>query len=231
MPRDSQNKQLTASGAKRETFSTSRLPTPLVCGCQDPEFGHFSWPRLQKGYAALEKKYGVSLRNVNAFALMASKSNDWVAAEPAFKQIGDNWDKDVWITREFFDGQKQIAVATAQLQLRARTVWKEAEENVVSPQGGAYRADVEQKLASYEQACVKQASGGGQKFELLVLVGKDGGVQDAHTEQMPTPVALCMMKALYDSGVKKETPISPPPHDSYWLIVEVDPSTIAASAK
>jgi hypothetical protein len=40
----------------------------------------------------------VSLRNVNAVALMASKSSDWVAAEPAFKQIGDSWDKDVWIT-------------------------------------------------------------------------------------------------------------------------------------
>jgi hypothetical protein len=208
-----------------------QIADAIVCGCQDPEFGHFSWPRLQKGYEALERKYGVSLRNVNAFALMASKSNDWVAAEPAFKQIGDNWDKDVWITQEFFNGEKQVAIETAPLQLRARLLRKEAEENVLSPQGGAYRADVEQKLASYEQACVKQAPGGDQKFELLVLVGKDGGVQNAHIDQRPTPVAFCLMRALYDAKVRKETPFSPPPHDSYWMMVEVDPATIAASAK
>ena len=208
-----------------------QIADAVVCGCQDPEFGHFSWPRLKKGYAAIEKKYGPSMHNVNAFALMASKSNDWVAAEPAFQQIGDNWDKDLWITHEFFAGEKQIAGQTAQLQARARSVRKEAEENMATAQGKTYRADVDQKLAGYEQTCVKQAAAGEQKFELLVLVGKDGGVQDAHTEQMPSSVGMCLMKALYDTSVKKETPLSPPPHDSYWLVIEVDPATRAASAQ
>jgi len=208
-----------------------QIADAIVCGCQDPEFSHFSWPRLQKGHAALEKKYGVSLRNLNAFALMASKSNDWVAGEPAFKQIGDSWDKDVWITQDFFNQEKEIALQTAPLQARTRVARKEAEENAVSPQGVAYRVDFEREFASYAQACIQQAPGENQKFELLVRVGKDGSVEDGRTEQMPPPVGFCLLRALRDSKVKKETPFPLPPHDSYWLIVEIDPATIAVSVK
>jgi hypothetical protein len=101
---------------------------------------------------------------------------------------------------------------------------------VISPQGGSVSGRCRTKAREL-RASLRKAGNRDQKFELLVLVGKDGGVQDAHTEQMPMPVGLCVMKALYDSGVKKETLFRPPPRDSCWLIVGVDSATIAASVK
>jgi hypothetical protein len=39
------------------------------------------------------------------------------------------------------------------------------------------------------------------------------------------------MQSLYLSFLKKETPFPPPPHASYWLLLELDRSTFAAFAK
>ncbi|GAC1429602.1 MAG: hypothetical protein NVS1B11_28920 [Terriglobales bacterium] len=52
-----------------------------------------SWPRLQSGFAALEKQYGSSLLNVNAFALMAYKFDNSVAADAAFKPLATSGTK------------------------------------------------------------------------------------------------------------------------------------------
>jgi hypothetical protein len=88
----------------------------IVCGCQEPEFTHFSWPRLQSGFAASEKKFGVSLLLVNSFALMASNSSDWVAADAAFKRIGDNWSQDKWNTEAWFKQNRDTAAQAAPMQ-------------------------------------------------------------------------------------------------------------------
>jgi hypothetical protein len=60
-----------------------QIGAKIVCACNEPEFGRL-WPRLQKGYALLEKQYGVSLANLNRLALMATKSKDSVVADSAF---------------------------------------------------------------------------------------------------------------------------------------------------
>ena len=53
----------------------------ILCACKESEFGHFSWPRLQKGFTALEKQYGTSMISVNSFALMKvwTEANSWGA--------------------------------------------------------------------------------------------------------------------------------------------------------
>lgn len=68
-----------------------QIGAKIVWACNEPEFGRLSRPRLQKGYALLEKQYGVSLANLNRLALMATKSKDSVLADSAFKRIGDSW--------------------------------------------------------------------------------------------------------------------------------------------
>jgi hypothetical protein len=45
-----------------------QIGAKIVCACNEPEFGRLSWPRLQKGYALLEKQYGVALANLNRLA-------------------------------------------------------------------------------------------------------------------------------------------------------------------
>jgi hypothetical protein len=203
----------------------------ILCACQESEFGHFSWPRLQKGFAALEKQYGTSMISVNSFALMASKSGDWEVADPEFKRIGDNWKKDLWTSEAFFKQQRDTAAQAAPMQARARATRKEAEANMRTPEGQAYRKELEQKLTGYEQTCLKESSGDAHKFEFFVQVGKIGSAENAQTETRPDAFAFCLMRALYLSFTRQEAPLPVPPHDGYWVLLELDPATLAASAK
>jgi Domain of unknown function (DUF4034) len=203
----------------------------ILCACKESEFGHFSWPRLQKGFTALEKQYGTSMISVNSFALMASKSGDWQVADPAFKRIGDNWNEELWTSEAWFKQNRDTAAGAAPMQARARATRKEAEENMQTPEGQTYRRELEQKLAGYEQTCLKESSGDARKFEFFVQVGKNGSAANAQTETRPDGFAFCLMRTLYLSYTNKETPLPVPPHDGYWVLVELDPANLAASAK
>jgi len=203
----------------------------VVCRCQEPEFNHFSWPRLQKGFAALEKERGVSLVVVNRFALMATEFEDWVAADAAFKRLGDSWSEDIWGTEVYFKQTRDSVSQIAPLQLRARAHQKEAEDNMLTPAGSAYRKQIEPKLTSFERSCLKDASGDLHKSELLLMIGKDGTVEGVETPQRPDAFATCVMSDLYSSYMRKEAPFAAPPQPSYWLVVEVDAATLAASVK
>jgi hypothetical protein len=203
----------------------------IVCRCQEPEFNHFSWPRLQKGFAALEKERGVSLQVVNRFALMATQFQDWVAADAAFKRVGDGWSEDIWGTEAYFKQIRDTAAQVAPMQLRARADKKEAEDNMLTPAGVAYRKQIEPKLTSYEQSCLKESSGKVHKADLFLKIGKDGSVENAETLTPPDVFTTCVMRTLYQTFTRKETPFAAPPQPSYWLVVEVDPAMLAASAK
>jgi len=203
----------------------------ILCSCNESEFGHFSWPRLQKGYAALEKQYGVSLVSVNSIALMASKTGDWEVADPAFKRIGDEWNRDLWLNEAWFKQNRDTAAQAAPMVARAHAIRKEAEANMQTAEGQAYRKKLEKKLSGYEQSCLKESSGDAHKFEFFVQVGADGSAQNAQTESRPDHFAFCLMRTLYDSYTKKKTPLPNPPHEGYWVLLELDPTTLTASTK
>ncbi len=203
----------------------------ILCSCNEPEFGHFSWPRLQKGYAALEKQYGVSLVSVNSIALMASKTGDWEVADPAFKRIGDEWNKHLWLNEAWFKQNRDTAAQAAPMAARAHAIRKEAEANMQTAEGQAYRKKLEKKLSGYEQSCLKESDGDAHKFEFFVQVGADGSAQNAQTQTRPDHFAFCLMRTLYDSYTKKKTPLPNPPHEGYWVLLELDPTTLTASTK
>jgi hypothetical protein len=206
-----------------------QIGTRLLCGCKDEsEFAHFSWPRLQKGFNALQTKYGSSLNNDNKYALMAIRSNGWVEAESAFQRIGDNWDKDVWTNHDWFQQNRDTAAQLGPVQARARAFRQVAEVNVKTPAGKAYLADFNPKFVPFEQSCLSDASGA-PKSEVLIQVGASGSVEETHTEKPPDAFAQCVMKALYVSYLKKETPFPPPPAASYKLILEIDPASLSAA--
>lgn len=203
----------------------------IVCACEDVEFSHFSWPRLQSGFTALEKNYGSSLISVNSFALMAANSSDWVVADSAFQRIGDNWDKEAWLTEAWFKQNRNSAAQVAPIIIRIRASRKEALANIETPEGRAYLKTVEQKLAAFEQPCLNDSNGDQTNFEMELSVGEKGNAELAQSEQRQTPFASCVMRSLYQSFLKKETPFPPPPHASYWLLLELAPATFAASAQ
>jgi hypothetical protein len=61
------------------------------------------WQRIQRGYKALDAKYGHDKRQQNELAFMAYKFNDAAVARQQFALIGDNWARNVWKQKQFYD--------------------------------------------------------------------------------------------------------------------------------
>jgi len=197
----------------------------LVCACDDqPEFTRMSWERIQRGFAATEGKYGSSMTNLNLFALMASEFQDSVAADAAFKRIGDNWDQNTWITETYFNQIKSWASQLGPHEAHSRAVRQEAATNEQSPEGARYKEQVEKNFAMFVRQCAQGPDADLHKFEFMLMVGKDGTPENGY---MPHPTALmgCLVTQLMTAQIKKETPFPPPPHPSYWLRLVMDPAT------
>src|SRR5262249_24818864 len=101
----------------------------------DSEFERLSWPRVNKGYEELEKRYGTSLVYLNRFALMAMINQSFISADAAFKRIGDNWHKETWNTEDSFRSNRTEAARMAPEELRFRAAKAEAEGNLQTPAG------------------------------------------------------------------------------------------------
>ena len=61
------------------------------------------WPRIQRGYDAINQAYGITNKHINRLAYMAYKFNDRTVAQRQFAQIHDHWAHSVWRDREYFD--------------------------------------------------------------------------------------------------------------------------------
>ncbi len=202
-----------------------------ICGCSDPDLKDFAWPRLQKGYTALEMKYGPSLVNTNYAAFMALKANDLEVADAMFKRIGDNWDEDVWTTHEWFQQNRDFADEMAPILARVRIFRERAVENLKSAGGQTYHDEVEATLTRFEQSCVTAQSIASPRFQIFVEIDKDGIAKDLHVEGIPNPMAMCMMKNAYVSDPKKVALFPAPPKAPYAVVVDIDPAALKTASK
>jgi len=73
------------------------------------EQNRVSWPRIKQGFIDREALYGVSLRNLNAFCLLAGSAADRQTTRDLLARIGDEWDPGVWQERKYFDGYRKWA--------------------------------------------------------------------------------------------------------------------------
>lgn len=199
------------------------IASHLVCACNEPEFNKLSWERIQKGFAGIEKAYGSSTTNSNLFALMAVQFNDYVAADAVFKRIGDEWDEDVWRTQQYFEANRNDATKLGPMQAHSRAVVQEAVANLQTPEGARYQKQVLQKFVLLVQECAAAEDADRQKFEYLLLIGKDGTPENGWSPQ-PTNMMGCLGKQLMTAQIKKEALFPAPPRDAYWVKIEVDPS-------
>jgi hypothetical protein len=62
-----------------------------------------SWDRVKQGFIDREALYGVSVRNLNAFCLLAGSAADRETTRKLLERIGDNWDAEVWKEHRYFD--------------------------------------------------------------------------------------------------------------------------------
>lgn len=203
-----------------------QIASDIVCACDEPEFTRMSWPRLQAGYAELEKEYGPSMTNLNLLALMAAKNNDSVTADAAFKRLGDNCDESKWMTQDYFNQMKGWAAQFAPLEARSRVMMQEATANAVSPAGPPYQKNVEQSLAKIVQECATSTADH-TPFEFMVQISAEGIAKDGWMRN-PTVIGNCVLKQIYDSSVKKEAMFPAPPHADYWMKVALDPAVSVA---
>jgi hypothetical protein len=159
---------------------------------------------------------------------MATNARDSVVADRAFKRIGDNWDKEAWMTQDYFNQNKTWAAQIAPSELRSRGILQEAAANLQSKEGVQYQKNMQQALLPFLKQCVQSSGDDREKFEIIVQVGKDGSPEDAWPRK-PTAIAQCVLRGLFESHVKKETPFPLPPHASYWLDLQLDPAVVRAA--
>jgi hypothetical protein len=217
-------------GGTRGDILYFEIASQLVCRCDEPEFTRMSWPRVQRGYAELEKESGISLINLNKLALMATRAKNSETADPIFKRIGDEWAKEDWGTEEYFKQAKSWAASAAPAEAHFRQIREASDANMKTAEGQRYRKEFDQKLSTFMQTCAKNNSSNLDKFEFIIQVKKDGAVAGI---SMPyqTPVAGCLFETLMRSEMTKEKPFPRPPHDIYAVVLELDPASFLVASK
>jgi hypothetical protein len=203
-------------GGKKGDLIYFEIATTLVCACDNVHgLNGLSWPRIKAGYSALQELYGTSISHLNEIAMMAFRAADFDYATASFSQIGDNWDKAVWFTRNaFYTFKYQATMPRIKISLAA------AKENVKTPEGQLFSqalvAEMEKRYHQPFLDCVKTnpdytAPGIG----LLVELTKEGAVRDVLFSRADAPTG-CFRPLL------EKTIFPNPPKPDYWVLVQMD---------
>ena len=99
-------------GGQEGAFLYFEIAGLLTCQCNASpnHMKQLSWPKIQRGYEALDQLYGVSNLKRNRFAYMAYLVPDLPIAREVMLQIGDNWDKQTWGSNKQFELVRAWAV-------------------------------------------------------------------------------------------------------------------------
>lgn len=197
----------------------------VICCCDDNP--HLSWERIERGFEASEKRYGVSMLNLNRIAYLATHfgKTDPILADKILTRIGDQWDEETWETKKDFDMVKKWAAYMAPFAVKLHALEASAEANIHTPEGPAYKASFEKTYRGFVQECVRTDGGAVDKwtgtFESLTSVGAKGTVEDTKIYSMG-PVVTCLYNKLQALQQEKATPFPPPPQAGYWVRVDFD---------
>lgn len=196
-----------------------QIATFLNCGCDsDRTLNGLSWPRIRRGYRALETQYGASVAHQNAMAYMAGMAGDPVFAKEMFTQVGEGWDDALWHKKEYFEGTR----AWAEMAARAKNLedaMKAAEDNLQTEDGRKFDGQVAGTFAANYGPAVKECLGTGGPsaripFTLIVQVAKNGAVENIFAAPL-TQAGSCL-SAKVDKGT---FPV--PPKPDYWVKISL----------
>ena len=197
----------------------------VICGCDDnPDL---SWDRIKRGFEASEKRYGVSMENLNRIAYLASYfgERDPVYANKILTRIGPQWDAETWGSQETFEQMKQWVSVVAPAAAKVNEIEQTAEANEQSPEGVRYKAAFEKTYRELVQQCVRSDGGSVTqwqgKFKTLTNLGPKGTVEDIRIQSMG-PVVSCLGQKLYSFKQENATPFPPPPQAPYWIELRLD---------
>ena len=197
----------------------------VICGCDDGP--QMSWERIERGFEASEKKYGVSMLNLNRIAYLATHYGklDLYVADKTMTRIGEQWDSETWGKKEDFEAMKEWAAKSAPFVAKTRAIEAAAETNMKTPEGARYHSSVEKTYRGLVQACASTDGAGVDKwegeFKAFVSVGVKGTVEDNRIYAMG-PVAVCVYHKLLTMKEQQATPFPPPPQAPYWIRLDLD---------
>jgi hypothetical protein len=93
-------------GGPEDDFIYFQIARDLNCCRAQQQMPDLSWDRIKRGFAALEKLYGSTNQQLNAFAFMAVRQGDSETAQQLFTRIGDNSDEVVWGSKDKIERSK-----------------------------------------------------------------------------------------------------------------------------
>ncbi|HET7892182.1 MAG TPA: hypothetical protein VFL34_11675 [Candidatus Sulfotelmatobacter sp.] len=197
----------------------------VVCGCEDSP--KLSRERIVRGLEASEKRYGVSMWNLNRVAYLAIYYGppDVIVADKVMSRIGEQWDQETWQEKEKFDTMKEWAAKSAPYQLKKLQMEASADANSKTPDGIRYHASVEKTYRGILQECVRTDSAGIEtwqgKFEVLLTIGAQGTIEDNKIYAMG-PVVVCTYHKLLNLKEQQAKAFAAPPQAPYLVRLDLD---------
>lgn len=183
------------------------------------------WPRISRGFDALEKQTGVSMLNVNIMGRMATKFSDVAVTNKMMARIGDQWSDEIWGTQDYFESIKVWASQIRQIPAGKSEPEKVAEANLSTPEGQRYSAAVEETIRSWIPECVKAfPNADANEFKFMIRISKDG-----YADQLVTIGDNAVGNCLSRKAGSRAHSYAPPPRPNFWVQFQLDPATMAAS--
>ena len=207
-------------GGKRGDIIYYEIATYVNCTCDAKNQPNgMSWPRIKRGYAAVEEQYGASLQNMNQMAMFAGAAGDPDFAHELMTRIGDNWDPAVWKTREGFETVRNWA-GMEDVEKSYDEGKKAAEANLLTSAGRQYDAELGKSFqAGYGDilaACVKLSGDNPvAPFDVLMQIGTTGIVEKVYMS-VGTHVSVCLMSKVSNGR------FPPPPQPGYWTKISLN---------
>jgi hypothetical protein len=202
----------------------------LICGCPSDQQMKLSWPRIQKGFAALEKQNGATPENWNLLAHMAVNFGDGAVADKALAKIGDQWSEDIWHDSSAFESAKQWAIQMRPFVATRQAAEESAEANLHSPGGDRYKTTFDENIHTWMQPCVEASAGDNLGyFELLIKVGKEGEIEDINGTGV-SPLMQCLGHKLHDFQRSKQAVFPAPPQPDYWFRLDFSSESFNSAA-
>lgn len=201
-------------GGKKGDMIYFEIATTIICSCTEKGLHEMSWQRIKDGYAALRELHGDTISHKNEMALMAFKAEDFDYAVAVFTQIGDQWDKDVWLTNNRYSNSRLRAA-----QSRTARIMKEAKQNSQSPEGYMFSnmlgAQMESQYHQKLVECMKKQPEYNSPFVwVLMKLSQEGSLQEMIMGATSGPVA-CFRPQL------EKAALPAPPKPDYWVTVKI----------
>ncbi len=195
----------------------------LTCHCSRDDLKNISWPRIQRGFAALEVQTGVSLDTLNEFTYLAVKEKDTIVADKMFARIGDNWSEEVWRTEAYFKSAKDWVGFEAPRAAHDKAIHDEAEANLQTAAGREYAKQFEATFGAAIQKCL--LAGGNENGVNAIIFNVDNfnnkGYVGTYIDVPSKAFAGCFL----DSFNHQPPNLAAPPSNHYWLKIPLNPSS------